>query len=79
MIIKIKRAKGGSWLGIFPNKTSEPIAVWAGTAKRVMESEVWQELGKQYDITFDVKDEVWEDTTHLLPSEDEIARWGKSR
>lgn len=81
MVVTLKKTRGGSWLGICPLISSEPLAVWAGSPQKVVESELWSELRKSYTIKFDVQKSVWDtkDVLKLKPSEAEVGRWGSAK
>jgi hypothetical protein len=78
MIVKIMKTKGGQWLGeLQDHPFDEPTACWAGSPEKVKNAHLWQILKYQgMSLEFDIRDEVWEDTTHLLPTDEEARAMG---
>jgi hypothetical protein len=51
----------------------EPMACWCGSIEKVKDAHLWQILEYQgLPLTFEIVDGVCEDTSHLLPTEEQM-------
>ncbi|MDB4311952.1 hypothetical protein N9937_00840 [bacterium] len=78
MVVTIKRSKGGVWVGIFDQIEGAPVASFAGSPARVKASQCWKDVEKAFavELQFDIVDEVWDDLSHLLPTDEEAEKMG---
>lgn len=81
MVVLIKKTKGGSYLGVLQNNTGEPVAAIAGSVRKVENAAAFSFLRDDPEIhlQFEHSDEVWEDTSWLLPSDEEALKMGNKR